>query len=745
MARGTPFRLAVLVTAAAVGLCGPALTPEADAAQPVPAAAIEPVPWQGSSPPAPLASSAGVEPAKVQFPPPQRWTVTPGAGSRDRAVQISQAATPVEVEVFDRDAAARAGAAGFVFTVRAARPAPLRLTVDYAEFADAFGAGYADRLRLARLPECAVVEPLPTGCRVEHTVLDAVNDRDAATLSAVVTEPGAFAVISAVSGDEGTFAATPLSLSGSWQVAAGSGAFTYSYPFDLPAPAGGTAPTVSLGYSSAAIDGLTVARNPQASPSGVGWSDFANAFIERRYEPCFRPPIGTSDLCWMSDNATISLAGISGPLLPVNASNTEWRAQSDPGWKVERLTGAQYTTIHQGQYWKVTGPDGTQYFFGSGQMPGRPTNSIMAVSVVADNPGEPCRGTGDVIGGCDQGWRWYLDRVVDPDGNTQSFVYEREDNWYHSPLGAVGGRPMSKYHRGALLKEILYGGQGWDANAYSARVVFGLEWRCGYLFDNCPTPTPGHGGFPDVPTDLICAQTGTCAVYAPSFFTGRRYGWVRSDVKVGTEWKPVTRYNIVHSFGTGTNGVAPKLQVEQVQQIGVAFAKLTPFPPTRFGYVFLDNRADHGGLIAKAMRHNRLATVTNPFGGVTRAAYVRNRPCSTTYNPYPRWDLNDLDCFPQSIKDGAHLRTGVFNKYVVRSVTESAGLGSPDVTTTYTYEGTPAWAFDTGAFARDEDETGWSVWRGYGTVLVTRGTSKTRMRLFRGWDGDPMLVLDAGN
>ena len=769
MARGTPRRKTIATLILALVTSGLAVVPgrEAAAAAAAPdwlteleasrrGSDVAPVPWQASSAPAPLATNVGMEPAKFDFPRPARWDVQladAAAAADGRPVRVKpktsvRAGDTLAVEVLDRSAAQRVGASGFVFKVTGDRAVAVELSIDYSGFANAYGAGYADRLRVVALAACALAQPVPAGCRTTGAPLPARNDLDARTLTvdvADVSKTSLFAVISAVGGDLGTFAATPLSLSGSWQVAPGSGAFTYSYPVDVPAPAAGTAPSVSLGYSSAAIDGLTLARNTQASPTGTGWSDFANAFIERRYEPCIRNFPYTSDLCWMTDNATISLGGVSGSLIPVNAAHTEWRVQSDPGWKIERLTGAPYTTIHQGQYWRATGPDGTQYFFGYGHMPGQRTNSILAVNVIADNVGEPCDVPGPDLEQCDQGWRWYLDRVVDPDGNVQSLVYERQENWFAAIGGWAGHIGNSRYDRAAMLKTIYYGGRGWDSATYAARITFGLEWRCAYLVAACPAATAGHTGFPDVPTDLICAQGAACTVYAPSFFNARRYSHIRTDVKIGAEWKPVAQHNIIHSFGDGLNGVAYKLQLEELQHAAIAFGKLNAYPTTKFDYVYNDNRADHGGNVTKAMRHNRLNKITNPFGGVISVSYFRNRGCSSTYNPYPRWDLNDMDCFPQSIRDGGALRTGVFHKYLVRQVVETAGLSSPTVSTTYAYEGTPAWAFDSTAFARDEDESGWSIWRGYGTALITKGSAKTRIRVFRGWDGDPMLVLDGGN
>lgn len=690
------------------------------------------------------AKSVAAPPAKFEFPAAASWRAEPGKAD-GRPVRLASG-EPAQVEILDRAVAQRMGASGFVFKMTGAGRA--EVLIDYSGFAQAYGAGYGDRLRVVSLPDCAA-----SGCEAVGTPVESANDPAARTLTVSVRDlakSSTFAVISAVGGDVGTYAASDMSMSSSWQVAPGSGAFTYSYPIAVPEPASGAAPAVSLNYSSAAIDGLTLARNTQASAAGIGWSDFANAYIERQYEPCIHT-LGTTDLCWMSENATISLSGISGPLLPVNSSFTEWRAQSDPGWKVERLTGAPYTTVHQGQYWKVTGPDGTQYFFGYGHMPGRQTGSILAVSVVGDRLGEPCYDTqNNRVGGCDQGWRWYLDRVVDPDGNVQTYLYEREDNWYYTQLGALGGKPMSKYHRGALLKEIIYGGRNdtWNASLYSARITFGLQWRCGFLVEACPEATKDHSGFPDVPTDLICAETGGCTNTAPSFFVARRYAWVRTEVRIGNtgrpeDWKGVAQHNILHRFSTGTD-LALKLEVLGLQHAAIAFGKLDAYPTTTFDYVAKRNRVDFGTSQTKAMWHHRISKITNPFGGVVTVAYFTNRTCEASYNAYPRWDLNDRDCFPQSIKDGTHLRTGVFHKYLVQQVTEQPGVGSPNMTTTYAYQENPAWAFDTGAFSRDEDELGWSVWRGYRTVLITKGTGRTKLRLFRGLDGDKAMQIDGG-
>src|SRR5690606_34178800 len=89
-----------------------------------------------------------------------------------------------------------------------------------------------------------------------------------------------------------------------------------------------------------------------------------------------------------------------------------------------------------GEYWKVTTTDGTQYFFGRNHRPGYPadtaeTNSTWTVPVYGNHPGEPCYQAGNFAASrCEQAWRWNLDYVIDPHGNTMTYFYERETGAY---------------------------------------------------------------------------------------------------------------------------------------------------------------------------------------------------------------------------------------------------------------------------------------------------------------------------
>jgi len=205
---------------------------------------------------------------------------------------------PVQVEVLDHKLAARAGVKGFAFRVggeggRELAPSggaklPAKIAVDYSSFKDRYGAGYGDRLQVLALPECALADPVSAGCNRLGRRLPTKNDHDkhrltvdvpdlaavqGESLDAPTRESGNSVVLAVTAGPEGeggSFKASPLSVSGDWQVGIGSGEFTWKY--DLPlleAPAGPT-PQISMNYSSGAIDGMVSSRNTQGGALGTG-------------------------------------------------------------------------------------------------------------------------------------------------------------------------------------------------------------------------------------------------------------------------------------------------------------------------------------------------------------------------------------------------------------------------------------------------------------------------------------------
>ena len=679
---------------------------------------------------APLAKSTPVSPDSAVFPVPST-----GTGVVSLAAPGAPAA---RIETFGREVAARAGVSGVVFRLSGVAAAT-RVSVDYSGFAHAFGAEYADRLRLVSLPECVLAVPRPVGCAAEGKPLPTSNDAAARTVSAEVDGASLLAVTSGVSGETGNFAATPLSPSGDWQVAPGSGEFSWSYDLVIPEPPAGTAPDVGLTYSSGAIDGMISNRNTQGPRTGVGWSEFASSFVERRYTSC-ADTVGTNDLCWKSHNATISLNGHSSELVPVDQARSKWRLKDDPGWTVDHLHLVDGTNgDDNNEYWKVTTPDGIQYFFGLGTNPDTQaaTNSTWTVPVFADNSGEPCRGPGDVIGACEQAWRWNLDRVVDPDQMTTTYYYFKSINRYKA-LGGWGGDVQHPYVRGGRLDRIEYGKPAnTDATvSAAARVVFLGEYRCVNLNDTCPRPVPSNASqFPDVPNDLVCDSN--CLVTTPTFFATDRYAAVRTEVRVGGVWKPVEQVNLLHSFLANSDGDR-KLYLTGIQRVGILDAadlsQVLPLPPVNFWPGELPNRVDVNlSAGKKPMGHFRVAAIVDEYGHGTVISLGQKSKCpATKVGPSVAWDANTQDCFPQKV--GGSWAT--FHKYLTMKVEEAdPNGGSPSMVTSYTYEDTPAWHHDDDEGSPTADQS-WSDWRGYATTTITQGASKDRIRLFRGMNGD---------
>lgn len=569
------------------------------------------------------------------------------------------------------------------------------------------------------------------------------------------------AITSGVSGDSGTYGATPLSMADSWSVADGTGEFSYSYPLDIPQPAGGTAPTVGLGYSSGSVDGMTHGTNTQGSQVGLGFGDFANAFIERQYKPCpIDYPTFQGDLCWGGYNGTISLGGVAGALIPMDTDYREWRLESDPGWKIERIGSPGPT----GESWKVTASDGTQYFFGLHSDPetGRGTEAQLWIPVYGMESTYPCYS--ETVHKCNMVWRWNLDRVVDPDGNLTTYFYSRETNFYKSLNGYI---PRLQYMRAGSLDRIEYGRRIGSTADAAGIVTFGRQYRCWKLDQTCEKPTDGDTNGPnattddffDVPTDLVCITSTTCTATSPAFFSGVRYTSVRADILFEGAYKSITQYNFVH--GVGQLG-GYKLYLNDVQQLGLykttTLPEILALPATHIDYQngLLDNRVDCDATdTACKMRHYRIKEITNPYSGKTTVNYGQQHACPANHestllvNAHYRWDTNTGDCFPQSTIDNGSLGPGTYHKWLVTKITETSGHGSPAMETTYAYEGNPAWAFDYGAFARDDEEWGWSQWRGYGSVVVAKGSAaqgltKTRARLFRGMHGDLEMKTISG-
>ncbi|GHJ52930.1 hypothetical protein Nm8I071_22370 [Nonomuraea sp. TT08I-71] len=383
--------------------------------------------------------------------------------------------TSVKVRVLGAKAAEDAGASGALVELTRGdgidQVGTVRFRVDYAQFANAYGGDFGGRLGLFALPACALTTPNLVGCR-ERRDLGAV--RSGTSLSANVAVSGSaagtvVALAATPTSGGGTFRETNLSQAYSWAAGNQSGSFTYSYPLPVP-PAGiGPQPNLALTYDSGRVDGQTSTQNGQTSWVGEGW-DLQVGYVERSYRPCDQDGSAAyaGDLCWFSrNNATLVFGGKASPLV---LDGTTWRAASDDSLRIEKLTDRPYidNTDNDNEYWRVTTQDGVQYFFGVNKRysnDNENTNSVQTVPVLGNNSGEPCYPTS-----CEQAYRWNLDYVLDPHGNSMTYGYTRFQGIYasRSAQGTLG------YDYAAHLAYVDYGDRAGGEHAQKApmRVEF---------------------------------------------------------------------------------------------------------------------------------------------------------------------------------------------------------------------------------------------------------------------------------
>ncbi|MFB7031799.1 MULTISPECIES: RHS repeat-associated core domain-containing protein [unclassified Streptomyces] len=740
--------------------------------------------------------------AAPAWPQTRTMTVAPRPGRKATAadpvaVTPLGAAAPgkVRVSTLDHASARRLGAGGIAFTLtpdeaaaphpgdapsattadktasgRAAstsKPAPderrqTRVHVNYTGVKGAAGANFSDRVRLVRYPACVLTRPNDAKCTKAEPVATR-NDRRAGELTADVpltsavpsgtpsasraaAAPAVYALSAGASGDTGSFKATALPAAGSWQAGGNTGNFSYSYPLTLPDVPGGSDPALGLSYSSQAVDGRTSASNNQASAIGTGW-EIGQSYIERRYQSCSEQGEPTwGDLCWASDNATISLNGVSGELIRVDKNN--WRLKSDQGWKIERWND-EANGDENGEHWIVSTPEGTRYYFGLAAQPttGTATNSTWTVPVYGKKAGSPCEGTF-----CNQAWRWNLALVKDRHDTEATYFYGKDTNRYHQKGGTA---PTVSYDRGGYLKSIEYGHRPKaEATKAPGRVAFTYAYRCTALDDTCAAPAASStaASYPDVPVDLICTATSCPDKFQPAFFDTRFL--TRVDAQVADRdpakaHRTVDAYTFVHQFpATGETNFDPSLWLSKITRTGYAANGATlALRPTDFNGTLLPNRVDPPTGSPK-MNSWRIGTVTNELGGRTRVTYgldangdgQATEGCTPTTLPADE-STNTRLCYKvRYVPAGGTETTGWFHKYLTLKVTAQDGANlTPEKPVTYQYLGGAAWHWSDDELTPVAKQS-WSDWRGYPEVIVKAGTGTTpavsRSRYHRGMNGD---------
>ncbi|MER7244846.1 RHS repeat-associated core domain-containing protein [Kribbella sp. NPDC000426] len=615
-------------------------------------------------------------------------------------------------------------------SARAKSAGTVRVSLDYSAYLKTYGADWASRLQVQ-----------PAAQQVD-------NDTTAGVLSADVPAGAqTFTVAAAASGGTGDYKATSLAPSGTWEVNANNGAFTWGYALRTPPVPGGLEPDLSAGYSSQATDGRTVATNNQSSWLGEGW-DLGAGSIERSYKSCADDLGGnnaqtkTGDLCWETDNATVSLGEQSGQLV---RENGVWHLKDDNGTKVERLTGA-VNGDNDGEYWKLTTTDGTQYLFGLNRLPGwttgkATTQSAWTAPVYGNDSGEPCNQATYAASACQQAYRWNLDEVIDPHGNTMNYYYDVETNQYAQNLGATTGA----YTRGGVLRRIDYGTR--SDNAYAdapARVVFDSADRC-VPGQNCATHTATS--WPDVPWDLECKTAPCTTVASPTFWSTKRLSRITTQVSLGGgAYRDVDRWDFAHSYPAPGDGTAAGLWLSSITHTGVVGTPVAT-PPVTFTPTLLPNRVDTPTDSRPALWKPRITTITNETGGQVTIKYA-DPDCTPTSLPTAA-DTNGKRCYPVKWMEPPEEtpRDNWFHKYVVQSTLKhDLVTDNRDELTAYVYEGDAAWAYDDNPLVDPKDRT-WSQWRGYEKVVVVKGDeahdvgvtrTAIRYQYFRGMNGDKL-------
>ena len=662
----------------------------------------------------------------------------------------------VRVEVLPQDQAEEAGVNGLLLELTRTdgdtTAGPVDVTIDYSDFAHAYGGDYGGRLEVTAVDECSLEDDDGACAEQGPQVTDSDNDVAGQQVSAtVLTDQGRalIAVASDGDGDGGDYKATDLSASSSWDVGLQTGDFSWSYPMDTPPVASDLTPSVELSYSSGSVDGRVSSSNNQASWIGEGFG-YTPGFIERKYVPCAdkQPDSAkTGDLCWSHQNATFSLNGRSGEMF--QDQDGTWRMRHDDASKIERLTGAT-NGDNDGEHWRITTTDGTQYYFGLNRLPGYQsanpeTNSTWTAPVYGRDSGDPCKGSDFASSWCQQGWRWNLDYVVDPLGNAMTFYYAKERNHY----GRNGqSKSATPYDRGGYPLRVEYGLRSDDVYATApARVNFAVSERCipTDSFDCAPDKFTSANAkhWPDAPFDQHCASGQDCTKrLAPTFWTRKKLDSVTTQVHDGSTYRSVDSWTLKHSYPATGDGTPPDLWLQSISHQGHV-GGTEKMPTLEFGGTQFENRVDTQDDGYAPMLKWRLTSILTESGSQIDVSYASGE-CEPGSFPDPH--TNGTRCFPviNPTADGKGQYTDWFHKYVVTQVSELDLVSDqPEDIVSYEYVGDAAWRFrDADGTSQDKRRT-WSDWRGYELVRVTEGLSnqtrsQTEHRFFRGMHGDKL-------
>jgi RHS repeat-associated protein len=644
----------------------------------------------------------------------------------------------------------------------------------------------SDRVRLVALPACALSTPSAPACQ-KQTPVQASTDPATGRLTATLQLPptpapapasrtaasgagsttGSRAMVLAAqsvpAGSAGTYAATPTNPSNQWSQGGATGGFDYSYPIAVPPPLGGSAPTVSLNYSSQSVDGQTAATNNQASWIGDGWS-YDPGYIERAYQPCNKDGIsGSGDLCWAAGGFEVSLnqAGIGGQLVHDDGS-AGWHISGDRGATVKLVTtDATNNGAYNNEYWVITTQDGTRYYYGAGHLPTAEggtghdlaTNSAWTAPIYCPKSGDPCynSGTGTSSYAGNMAYRWNLDYVIDPHGNTTVYSYNTETNYY--ARGST--HTLTPYVRGGYLKQANYGWRTGDVATGTAKsaaqVAFTTGQRCTGSATECASYSNLNSStatdWPDTPFDQICQSTGTCTNYSPSFFSTYALTQIQTLVNKNGTYAPVDTYKLANTMLDPGDFTGSQLWLNSITHTGNDGAPIS-LPAVSFTPYQYANRVPNSGTWPDYW-HPRIVAITDETGAEIAITYTTTTPSAGACSQSPSSPVlptpsNDtMLCYQQywTPPGSATAISDWFEKYVVSQVSLTSLVDTtPGQTTNYAYGGAPAWHRNDSPLTPSDQRT-WDQFRGFSTLTTTTGTApdpitQTTTSYLRGMDGD---------
>jgi RHS repeat-associated protein len=674
------------------------------------------------------------------------------------------------------------GVTGFAFEL--SRPAdasasgPIAVQIPEKYLVGEYGANYAARISWQQID---ANDTAATG-EAETPVANVVDSSSTVLTPSLASSPLVIAAVTSPNASNGTgsFAATPLNPGGSWGVSAQTGDFNWAMPLRTPPAAAGPSPTsLALNYDSQSMDGLTGGTNNQSSSIGMGWSLAGTGNIQRRYVTCSQdntPVTSSQDLCWSTNNATLTLDGHSSEIVRDNATG-QWKLLDDDGTKITHLTNASgasdkcvngttdTTTTNTGnECWVVTTTDGTQYFFGLNHLPGwvtgdAVTNSTWTVPVYGNDAGEPCHASTFAASMCTMAWQWNLDYVVDVHGNQEALYYNDETDKYDH----YGSTTSVSYVRGGSIKEVDYGVPKTDTNMYATNVAsdkvlfsYNPDGRCS---TSCTAESiqgsvsnPAHTtDYPDVPWDLNCTATTCPNETSPSFWTDAQLATVTTDAwqSSSSSYTPVDTWTLSQTFvNQATDPTNVSMWLNSVAHRGTSSAATEP--ATTFTPVAMQNRVWASGATYDPLWEDRISSITTSLGAQISVTYS-GQQCAYANKAaiLASAQTNQLRCFPEwwSPTPGAAPIEDLFNKYVVTSVVsnpETGGGSDASLETDYVYTGHPAWRFNMAAGVPKKYRT-WSDYEGFDKVTVNVGTAtvpnlqkSTQYTFFQGMNGNPL-------